>query len=88
MITPRGKGIKIINYEKKMIHFIILGNENISPDSIFKLNLYDYLGPEKLIFEKNDLLEKYTNKIKKRFQDTYYVLLEDFFNDLNKFLIN
>jgi hypothetical protein len=86
MITPRGKGIKIIYNEKKMIHFIILGNENISPDSIFKLKLYDYLGPGKLIFEKNDLLEKYTNKIKKRFEDSYYILLEDFFTDLLEFL--
>ena len=81
-MIPRGKGIKIIYQEKNLIHFIIYGNENISQNSIFKLQLHHYLGPSKLIFDKNDLLEKYNNKIKKRFEDNYYVLLEDFFNYL------
>ena len=71
-----------------MLHFNIYGNENISQDTLFKLKLYEYLGPAKIIFEKNDILEKHMNKIKEKFKDSYYVLLEDFFNDLNKFLIN
>ena len=61
--------------DKNYLEFYLSSSKNI----IFKLELYDYLGPKKLIFDKINIKDKFIDSVKKEAK-------EDTFGSLKRFL--
>ena len=62
------------------LEFYLSSSKNI----IFKLELYDYLGPKKLIFDKLHFKDNFIDSVKKKAKIGYYNL-KYFFKDLISF---
>ena len=68
------------NKNKKFIEFYLSSFKN----TIFKLELYDYLGAKKLIFDKINLKDNFINPLKQQ-SGNRYNYLDSFFKMINKF---
>ena len=55
----------------------------LSKNTIFKLELYSYLGVDKIIFDKINLNDNFINSLKQQSIETY-PLLNDFFLMITK----
>ena len=73
-------GFNITTFNNKnYLEFYLSSSKNI----IFKLELYDYLGPKKLIFDKINLEDNFINSLKQQLEH-YYSYLSDIFKMINK----
>ena len=76
-------GFKIYSSRKNNILEFHLSSIN---NKIFKLELYEYLGVKKLIFDKINLKKLFIHSLKNEFNNTAYNL-NDFFKIITKFNI-
>ena len=74
-------GFNIISYNQndEFIEFYLSSFKN----TIFKLELYDYLGAKKLIFDKIYLKDNFINSLKEQ-SGSHYNFLSIFFKMINK----
>ncbi len=75
------EGFKIISFneDERILEFCLSSFKN----KIFKLELYSYLGVDKIIFDKINLNDNFINSLKQQSIETY-PLLNDFFLMITK----
>ena len=82
-MNKENEGFKIYSFQNNNILEFYLSSIN---NKIFKLELYEYLGVKKLIFDKINLKKLFIHFLKNEFNNTAYNL-NDFFKIITKFNI-